>query len=78
MSRPTRTPNTQTPQDRKLWKKIKAAEAAHIREKRKRYDLPSNREARLYCAPPQRPQIAIARSKIIPFPPTTRDHHGQR
>jgi hypothetical protein len=54
MSRKTRLPNTQTPEDRELWHRIKAAEAAAIREKRKRYGLRSNREARLYCAPPTR------------------------
>jgi len=71
MARAPRNPNTQTAADRQLWQQIKAAEAERIREKRKRYGLRSNREARLYCPPPPRQQIA--RGKIIPFPPSTRD-----
>jgi hypothetical protein len=41
-------------QEREMWKRIKIDEANHLREKKERYGLHSNREARLYCAPHSR------------------------
>jgi len=71
MSRPTRRLNTQTAKDRALWQRIRQLEAQRIREKREKYGLHSNREAHLYCPPPERPRTRHKGSKIIAFPAGT-------
>jgi hypothetical protein len=65
MARAPRYPNTQTPADRALWRKIKRQIRATRRRKKKLYGLSTNREADLYITPPQR--ATIASGKIIPF-----------
>ena len=54
MSRRARLPDTRTPQQRELWRQVKADEKARLRAKQKRYGLRSLTEARLFCAPPTR------------------------
>ena len=82
MPRPTRNANTQTPEDRTLWRKIRRQLSAARRRKRKLYGLSTNRAADLYIPRSLHP---IAKrtprshsDKIIPFPPNTRDQTDQR
>ena len=68
MPRKPRNPNTQTPEDRALWYKIKRQLRAKLRRKRKKFHLSSNREAALYLTP--KPKHQLTHGKIIPFPPS--------
>lgn len=71
-----RLPNTQTPEQRALWQRIRAELSQHRRQKRQKYGLSSNREADLYIptlvrhAAEQNASSAATRGspKIIPFP----------
>jgi hypothetical protein len=70
-----RLPNTQTPEERALWKAIRAQLSERRGEKRQKYGLRSNREADLYIptivrhAAEQHSSSSVPRSsKIIPFP----------
>lgn len=82
MSRPTRNANTQTAEDRSLWRKIRRQLSTARRRKRKIYGLSSNREADLYVPRNLQPIAKhTPRSRptnIILFPPTTRDHTDKR
>jgi hypothetical protein len=69
-----RLPNPQTPEERALWKTIRAELSERRRQKRQKCGLASNREADLYIptivrhAAEKDSSRALADSKIIPFP----------
>jgi hypothetical protein len=71
MPRVARHPNTQTPADRVLERKIKRRMSAARKRKRKLYGLSSNREADLYIprhfTPFGAAKQSEPRDKIIPF-----------
>jgi len=82
MPRPTRSANTQTPEDRTLWRKIRRYLSAARRRKRKLYGLSTNGAADLYIPRYFHPNVQRRprshSDKIIPFPPNTHDNTDQR
>jgi hypothetical protein len=74
IGRRPRLPNTQTPEQRALWKTIRAQLSERRAQKRQKYDLRSNREADLYiptivrhAAENNSSSSTAAASKIVPF-----------
>jgi hypothetical protein len=72
-TRRPKLPNSQTPEDRALWKAIRAERSERRRQKRLKYGLRSNQEADLYIPAivrhaAENSSPPVTDSKIIPFP----------